>query len=87
MRGNSIFHPMYGPHFFPSDAADSADTPRAPGYSSEGTLRCEDKGPCFAYYSKYLNSDILFKNFHVFNFRGSRIPKIFLTLKIFQITV
>ena len=35
---------LYGPHFFPSDAADSADTLdlQGPGYSSEGTH--EDRG-------------------------------------------
>ena len=33
-----VIYLLYGLHFFPSDAAESADTPRAPGYSSEGTL-------------------------------------------------
>ena len=55
---------LYGSRFFPSDAADSADTLRAPGYSSKGT--CEDKGPfgsgkpSFALFSKYFNSDIVY---------------------------
>ena len=43
---------LYGPYFFPSDAADFADTPQGPWISlplgwpmlsSKGT--CEDKGP------------------------------------------
>ena len=67
---------LYGPLFFPSDAADSADSyvarysmiPRKPfGWPmlpSGGTH--EDKGPfgsgrpSFALFSKYLNSNIIY---------------------------
>ena len=59
--------------FLPLDAADSADIPRAPGYLSVGRPMVLSEGiqagkgpfgsrrPSFALFSKYLNSDILYK--------------------------